>query len=99
MKSPFSVVATRRFGRLLRLLHKRHPDLTDRYEEALAILSTDPTNRSQQHHIKKLKGVDRGEGQYRPRLGRWRFRYDIHHRQKVVQLHYCGFRREATYRR
>ena len=37
-------------------------------EEALAILSTDPKNHSQQHHIKKPKGVDRGEGQYRVRL-------------------------------
>ena len=95
----FAVVATPRFGRLLRSLGKRHLDLTDRYEEALEILTTDPANRSQQHHIRKLRGVQPDEGQYRLRLGRWRFRYDIHQRQKEVVLHYCGLRREETYRR
>ena len=38
----------------------------------------------------------RGDGQYRLRLGRWRFRYDITG-QEVV-LHYCSLRREDTYR-
>ena len=45
---------------------------------------------------KKLTGVRRDDGQYRLRLGRWRFRYDITG-QEVV-LHYCGLRREDTYR-
>jgi len=43
-----------------------------------------------------LEGVPLGEGQYRLRLGRWRFRYDIEGRQ--VWLRYCGLRREETYR-
>jgi len=30
-------------------------------------------------------------------MGRWRFRYDII--GQVVVLHYCGLRREDTYRR
>lgn len=54
----FAVVATPRFGRLLRSLGKRHHDLTDRYEEALAILTNDPANRSQQQHIRKLMSVN-----------------------------------------
>ena len=37
-----------------------------------------------------------GEGQYRLRLGRFRFRYDIAGRE--VRLLYCGLRREDTYR-
>ncbi|PYV40050.1 MAG: hypothetical protein DMG06_21460 [Acidobacteria bacterium] len=59
-------------------------------------LQSDPYNRSRRHAIKKLEGVKPGEGQYRLRLGRWRFRYDIFG-QEVV-LHYCGLRREETYR-
>jgi hypothetical protein len=59
-------------------------------------LEADPHNRSRSYAIKKLEGVRSGEGQYRLRIGRWRFRYDIVG-QDVV-LHYCGLRREETYR-
>ena len=97
MTLPFSVRTTPHFDRLLRRLHKRHPELADRYAEALKILQADPYNRSRTHDMKKLEGVQPGEGQYRLRLGRWRFRYDIFG-QKVV-LHYCGLRREDTYRK
>jgi hypothetical protein len=51
-----------------------------------------PINRTRRYQIKKLEGVPAGEGQYRLSLGRWRFRYDI------AELHYCGLRREDTYR-
>jgi hypothetical protein len=37
-----------------------------------------------------------GQGQYRLRLRRWRFRYDIYGQD--VMLTYCGLRSEATYR-
>jgi hypothetical protein len=36
-----------------------------------------------------------GQGQYRLRLGRFRFRYDIAGHE--VALLYCGLRREDTY--
>ena len=62
---------------------------------AVAILSTDPYDRSRIHKIKKLEGVPAGEGQYRLALGRWRFRYDI--MSQVVLLSYYGLRREDTY--
>jgi mRNA-degrading endonuclease RelE of RelBE toxin-antitoxin system len=55
----------------------------------------DPHNKSQKHQIKKLQGVSVGEGQYRLRSGRFRFRYDIAEREVV--LLYCGLRREDTY--
>ena len=56
----------------------------------------DPYNRERRYHLKKLKGVAAGAGAYRLALGRWRFRYDIS--GQVVELHYCGLRREDTYR-
>lgn len=96
MTPGFRVLVTPHFERLFRRLDKRHPDLLDTYQKAIAILRADPHNRSRTHAIKKLEGTKPGEGQYRLRLGRWRFRYDIL-REDVV-LHYCGLRREETYR-
>jgi mRNA-degrading endonuclease RelE of RelBE toxin-antitoxin system len=95
MTSPFSVRGTPEFDRLLRKLTRRHPDLFERFAAALVILSADPYNSSRSYPIRKLKGVGQGEGQYRLRLGRWRFRYDI--RGREVELNYCGLRREDTY--
>lgn len=96
MTPPFSVRATSHFERLLHSFTKRHPDLIDQYAKAIEILRADPYNRSGAYHIRKLEGVRSGGGQYRLRLGRWRFRYDI--MGDEVVLHYCGLRREDTYR-
>ena len=96
MTPSFSVHTTPHFDRLMRRLSRQHPDLADRYAEALTILRSDPYNRSRRHAIRKLEGVGPDDGQYRLRLGRWRFRYDIS-RQDVV-LKRCGLRREDTYR-
>ena len=96
MTPAFSVRTDAHFERLARSLRKGHPDFTDRFAEAIAILAADPYNRSRSHAIKKLEGVDRGDGQYRLRSGRFRFRYDIY--DKEVVLTYCGLRREGTYR-
>ena len=91
----FSVVTTSHFDRLLKKLVRVHSDLMARFEEAVAILSEDPYNKSRQYAIKKLEGVTAGDGQYRLRSGRFRFRYDVGGREVV--LHYCGLRREETY--
>lgn len=96
MTLPFSVHTTPRFDRFAHSLQKHHPDFVDRYAEALEILKADPYNRSRAHQIIKLEGVQRGQGQYRLRLGRWRFRYDIFGEE--VWLFQCGLRREDTYR-
>jgi mRNA-degrading endonuclease RelE of RelBE toxin-antitoxin system len=80
---------------LLKKLHKQHQELTELVVEAIEILETDPYNRSQRYAIKKLRGVQ-AEGQYRLRLGRWRFRYDI--LGQKVELKYVGLRREDTYK-
>ena len=95
MTPSFSVRTTKRFDRLLKSLAKHHPEIPQRYAETLKILQADPHNRSRAHKIRKLESMPLGEGQYRLRLGRWRFRYDIVG-QEVI-LHYCGLRREDTY--
>ncbi|MGH8056835.1 MAG: type II toxin-antitoxin system RelE family toxin [Candidatus Entotheonellia bacterium] len=95
MTPSFSVHTTPHFDRLLHRLSRRHPELVGRYAEAMAILAADPYNRSRGHPIIKLEGVRQGDGQYRLRLGRWRFRYDVFGRE--VWLFQCGLRREDTY--
>ncbi|MGA7340647.1 MAG: hypothetical protein WBE72_00755 [Terracidiphilus sp.] len=91
----YSVLTTAHFDRLLKKLAPKHPELAVRFEEAIAILALDPCNKSHKHPIKKLEGTKAGEGQYRLRSGRFRFRYDIADREVV--LLYCGLRREDTY--
>jgi mRNA-degrading endonuclease RelE of RelBE toxin-antitoxin system len=93
----FAVRTVPRFDRLLRHLSARHPELVTVYARVLEILEVDPHNAGRTHAIRKLEGVAREEGgQYRLRLGRFRFRYDIEGR--TVVLYYCGLRREDTYR-
>jgi len=91
----YRVQTSAHFDRLMKKLAPKHPDLVGRFEEALAVLSTDPHNITNKYPIKKLGGVPPGEGQYRLRFGRFRFRYDVS--GKDVMLHYCGLRREDTY--
>ena len=91
----YTVITTAHFDRLLKKLAPKHPGLLERFEEAITILSLDPYNKSRMYPIKKLHGVPAGEGQYRLRSGRFRFRYDIEEREVV--LLYCGLRREDTY--
>jgi len=96
MTARFSVFTTPRFERLARKLLKAHPELRGVLEEVRAILTADPYNLSRRHPIKKLVGVEPGEGQWRLRSGRFRFRYDISGEE--VWLLYCGLRSERTYR-
>ena len=96
MAERFSVRTTPRFDRLAKALRRRNKEFTARYREAIAILADDPYNHSRAHQIKKLVDVKPGEGQWRLRLGRWRFRYDIEGSEVV--LYVCGLRDESTYR-
>jgi len=95
MTPPFAVHPTSHYERLSAKLQKSNRDFEAIERSAVAILSADPYNRSRNHKIKKLEGVQRGDAQYRLSLGRWRFRYDI--LDQVVLLGYCGLRRESTY--
>jgi hypothetical protein len=94
--TPFRVRAQPNFERMAQSLRKHHRDFDGNFSRALAIVKADPHNLSRSHPIKKLTDVKLGDGRYRLRLGRWRFRYDIY-REEVV-LTYCGLRREETYR-
>lgn len=91
----YSVQTTPRYERLSNKLLKGHRDFGATEQSAVAILTEDPYNQSRRYHIKKLEAVPAGEGQFRLALGRWRFRYDI--TVRMVELHYCGLRREDTY--
>jgi hypothetical protein len=94
--TPFFVIRTTpRFERLARTLLKRHPEFRPLLNHAREILGADPYNRARVYHIKKLEGVQPGDGQYRLRLSRFRFRYDI--AGAGVELVSCGLRREDTY--
>lgn len=95
MTPPFPVRGTPRFERMAQKLLKHHPELRAVIDRAREILTSDPYNRTLLHPIKKLVGAQ-CEGQYRLRLGRWRFRYDVQGGEVVLQ--YCGLRREETYR-
>lgn len=56
-------------------------------------LKQDPYNRGRQHNIKKLRGVKKGEGQWRIASGDYRIRYDIFGQD--VLLYSCKHRREV----
>jgi mRNA-degrading endonuclease RelE of RelBE toxin-antitoxin system len=95
MSGAFEVLTTTRFDRELKKLARAHPTAADEYESVLAALSTDPYNRTRRFPIKKLEGVRPGDGQYRIRMRRFRFRYDIE--GNVVFLKACSLRREDSY--
>jgi mRNA-degrading endonuclease RelE of RelBE toxin-antitoxin system len=95
MNDTFDVQPTARFEREMKKLARAHPQATDEYEAILPILSADPYNRTRRYPIKKLEGVRPGDGQYRIRMRRFRFRYDIE--GQVVFLKACSLRREDSY--
>ncbi len=64
MTPAFQTLVTPHFERLMRRLQQKHPDLAARYGEVLRILREDPLNRRGTHAIRKLQGVQPGEGQY-----------------------------------
>ena len=92
----FAVFVAARFERDYRALLKGHRALAEEYAAVIDVLRADPYNRTRQHAIKKLEQVAAGDGQYRIRSGRFRFRYDID--GASVYLKACSLRREDTYR-
>jgi hypothetical protein len=95
MTPAFTVLTSPHFERLARAQSKRHREFAAVVDRAVGILQIDPYNHDRTQAIRKLAG-SQIEGQWRLRLGRWRFRYDIV--GQIVQLKYCGLRREDTYR-
>ena len=95
MTAAFAVRTTSRFERTFDKLVRQHRELAGYYAHVVQVLQTDPYNQSRSHPIKKLTDVPAGDGQYRIRIGRFRFRYDID--GQVVWLKACSLRREETY--
>ncbi len=93
MPPAYRVVSTSRFARDYKALVKRAPQAISYVEAMVQALREDPYNRSGRHKMKKLKGVQQGEGQWRIASGDYRIRYDIFG-QEVV-LYSCKLRREA----
>jgi len=96
MTAAFLVRPTRQFERTFDKLVRQHRELAAHYQRVIGILQTDPYNSSRSHQIKKLVDVPTGNGQYRIRAGRFRFRFDIE--GQTVYLKACSLRREDTYR-
>jgi mRNA-degrading endonuclease RelE of RelBE toxin-antitoxin system len=95
MTPVFTVLISPHCERLAKAQLKKQPEFVRILAEAIDILQTDPYNHSRSLAIRKLTG-HQTEGQWRLRVGRWRFRYDI--LGQNVELKYCGLRREDTYR-
>ena len=93
MNGAFRVVSTRAFEREFRRISRGDAGLVAGLEELIAVLATDPHNRSGGHQIKKLAGQKAGEGQWRIRLREYRLRYDIFGNEVV--LHSFRHRKEA----
>ncbi|MCC6362649.1 MAG: hypothetical protein IT165_03945 [Bryobacterales bacterium] len=97
MTARFAVVTTRQFDRESRKYLRSHSDFDEHLAYAIEALSGDPYNISRAHPIKKLTAAPAGEGQYRWRSGRFRFRYDVDAKLETVYLKTCSLRRENTY--
>jgi len=84
MNTAFQVVTPPAFERNARRVTRRSPELAALLAELIAILETDPYNRTRRYDIKKLTGVKAGNGQWRIRQGDYRLRYDIFGREVVL---------------
>ena len=98
MTGPYSLLVTSGFERIARRLSKRDSEFAAARNRVRRILERDPSNHTQRHNLRKLKDVSHGSGQYRLRVGQFRFRYDIYPREKEVVLTFCGRRGKDTYK-
>jgi mRNA-degrading endonuclease RelE of RelBE toxin-antitoxin system len=93
MNGAFRVVTTPSFEREFRKLSRGNNKLLDALQELIGVLSEDPHGRTGRHSIKKLAGLQPGEGQWRIRWREYRLRYDIFGHDVV--LHSFRHRKEA----
>jgi len=73
----FRLIVSPAYQRNLSSALKQIPSLAPMIDKILDILEEDPYNLSRQHNIKKLTNLEKGEGQWRIRAGKYRLRYDI----------------------
>jgi mRNA-degrading endonuclease RelE of RelBE toxin-antitoxin system len=93
MPSGFRILSTAAFDRSFKRLAKKHPEIPDVLGRLVGILATDPLNTSRQYNIKKLAGVEPGDGVWRIRFGVYRLRYDV--AGTTVTLHSINHRSNA----
>jgi hypothetical protein len=67
MSPELTVSTTSRFDRELKKLVAHHPELPAHYRGIVAALKQGPYNRSHRYLIKKLRGAQSNDGQYRIR--------------------------------
>jgi hypothetical protein len=94
MADEYKVFTIPAFNRVARVFVTSYPDFARIYERALEILRRDALNREGDRDILKLEFIPIGDGQYRLRVGRYRFRYDVH--GKIVILKWCGISRDEA---
>ena len=93
MAAPFRVLTTETFERQARKAIRGKRELAGVIEKLTPSLRDDPHNLTGTHKIKKLAGVDAGDGQWRIRFGDYRIRYDIEGNNVV--LHSFRDRKDA----
>lgn len=93
MSHVFRLVTTPTFEREVKSLTKRDKELNKQLINILEILRKDPYNTTKQYDIKKLIGINSGEGQWRIRTGNYRLSYDIYDYEVV--MHSFRHRKEA----
>jgi addiction module RelE/StbE family toxin len=93
MQTIYRLISTPAFEKDVKVLTKRDKELYQHLTGILNSLRNDPYNINKQYDIKKLAGVEKGEGQWRIRTGNYRLRYDIY--EKEVVLHSFRHRKEA----
>lgn len=93
MPERFRVLTTPTFEREFRKISRGDSTLIRVLTELLAVLAEDPHNRTGRYKIKKLAGLNPGEGQWRIRWREYRLRYDI--LDHDVVLHSFRHRKEA----
>ena len=98
MPGPFRVSTTSHFDRLAKALRKRHrQEFVAALTRAVDILRADPHNTTGQYPLRKLVDAHPGQGQFRLRIGRFRFRYNVTGEQHIILVR-CSLRRKDTYR-
>ena len=93
MAGMFRVLSTPAFEREFRTIARHDAAMSSVLEELIETLSHDPRNRTGRHKIKKLAGLNPGEGQWRLRWRDYRLRYDIF--GSDVILHSFRHRKDA----
>jgi len=97
MSAEWQVVRAERFDRQAKKLRKKYAGFSDAYAEALLTISDDPRGEAQGVKTRKLRNIAmNGNGQWRFKVDKFRFRYDII--GDVVLFQTCFYRSSHDYK-